>query len=41
VGLQDTVVIDVGDAVLVMSKTEGEAMRQLLARLQVEAPELT
>ena len=41
VGLQDTVVIDVGDAVLVMSQTEGEAMRQLLARLQVEAPELT
>lgn len=41
VGLHDTVVIDVGDAVLVMSKTEGEAMRQLLARLQVEAPGLT
>jgi mannose-1-phosphate guanylyltransferase len=41
VGLHDTVVIDVGDAVLVMSKTEGEAMRQLLARLQVEAPDLT
>lgn len=41
VGLHDTVVIDVGDAILVGAKADAEALRRMLARLQLEAPGLT
>jgi hypothetical protein len=41
VGMQDCVVVDTGDAILIMARDRAQSLRGLLRRLDEEAPELT
>jgi len=41
VGLEDCVVVDTDDAILVMARSHAQSLREVLERLDLEAPDLT